>query len=202
MRRVCPRRLAAHPAIAPPRPKERRLPTVLSAEEVRRLLAAVDNPKHLALLMLLYSAGLRAGEVVRLRVEDIDDDRGLVHVARGKGRKDRYTLLSTVARAAIADYRLRFRPGPWLFPGNRPGHHLSTRSLQKIVARARARAGITKRLTAHTLRHSFATHLLEAGIDLRYIQELLGHASSRTTEIYTHVSNRELSRIRSPLDAL
>mgnify|MGYP003938579919 CR=1 FL=1 len=188
---------------AAPRPrKERRLPTVLSAEEVRRLLVAVDNPKHLALLMLLYSAGLRAGEVVRLRPEDIDDDRGLVHVARGKGRKDRYTLLSTVARAAIAEYRLRFRPGPWLFPGNRPDRHLSTRSLQKIVARARARAGITKRLTAHTLRHSFATHLLEAGTDLRYLQELLGHASSRTTEIYTHVSNRELSRIRSPLDAL
>lgn len=184
-----------------PRPrKERRLPTVLSREEVQRLLRVVGNPKHKAILMLLYSAGLRVSEVVRLRPEDLDLDRRLIHVRVAKGRKDRYTLLSDRALAEIQCYREPGIDGPWLFPGTRSDRPISARSVQHIVETARHRAGIDKHVTAHTLRHSFATHLLESGTDLRYIQELLGHASSRTTEIYTHVSQRELGRIRSPLD--
>ena len=182
--------------------KERTLPSVLSVEEVRRLLQAVSNPTHRALVMLLYSAGLRVGEVTRLRVADVDPERHLLHVRRGKGRKDRYTLLSDVAWESL-QRRLAFAAADeWLFPGQRPDRHLTIRSVQKIVTRAGGIAGIRKRLTPHTLRHTFATHLLESGTDLRYIQELLGHASTRTTEIYTHVSRRDLARIRSPLDAL
>jgi site-specific recombinase XerD len=188
-----------------PRPKRRKsLPTVLSRREVESLIEAVRHPSSRALIMLLYSSGLRVGEVVRLRPEDIDRDRRLVRVRAGKGRKDRYTLLSHRALEAVNRHLLfQNRAGErWLFPGPRKGRHVSTRSVQKMVARARLRAGIKKRVTPHTLRHSFATHLLEAGTDLRYIQELLGHSSSRTTEIYTHVSNRDFSRIRNPLDQL
>jgi len=188
-----------------PRPKRHKcLPSVLSRQEVDSLLKALRHPSSRALVMLLYSGGLRVSEVVRLRMEDLDGDRGLLRVRSGKGKKDRYTLLSRRALEAVERHLLfQDRPGsPWLFPGERKERHLGTRSVQKMVSRARARAGIRKRVTPHTLRHSFATHLLEAGTDLRYIQELLGHASSRTTEIYTHVSNRDLSRIRNPLDEL
>lgn len=188
-------------SIRRPRP-ERRLPTVLGQGEVRRLFDAVANPKHRALLMLIYSSGLRVGEAVRLRPGDLDPERRLLFVRGGKGRKDRYTVLSDRALAAVREYLRREEVGPWLFPGPRPDRPLSTRSVQKIVARARVVAGIDKQITVHTLRHSFATHLLEAGIDLRYIQELLGHASARTTQIYTHVSRRALEHVRSPLDTL
>jgi integrase/recombinase XerD len=188
-------------SIRRPRP-ERRLPVVLSPTEVRRLLDAVKNRKHRALLMLIYSAGLRVGEAVRLRPGDLDPERRLLFVRGGKGRKDRYTLLSERAVAAVREYLEREEVGPWLFPGPRPDRPLSTRSVQKIVAQARIAAGIDKHITVHTLRHSFATHLLEAGIDIRYIQELLGHASARTTQIYTHVSRRALEHVRSPLDML
>ncbi|MGD2120688.1 MAG: tyrosine-type recombinase/integrase [Gemmatimonadota bacterium] len=188
-----------------PRPKRQKsLPTVLSKEEVSTLLDAVTHPTSRALVMILYSSGLRVGELVRLRPEDLESDRGLLRVRGGKGRKDRYTLLSARAEEAV-ERHLLFRnesAGRWLFPSQHKGRHVSTRSVQKVVSRARVRAGIRKRVTPHTLRHSFATHLLEAGTDLRYIQELLGHASSRTTEIYTHVTNRDLSRIRNPLDQL
>ena len=180
--------------------REQRLPTVLSPEEFRRFLAAVRNPKHVAILAVAYSAGLRVGEVVRLRLEDLDRDRGLIQVRGGKGRKDRCTLLSEIALTLVDAYLEGANPGRWLFPGARPGRHLSVRSVQKVTAAARERAGITKPLTPHVLRHSFATHLLESGIDVRLIQELLGHASVRTTQIYTHVSRRQLGRIRSPLD--
>ncbi len=179
---------------------ERRLPVVLSPDELHRFLAAVKNPKHLAILAVAYSAGLRVSEVVRLRPEDIDRDRGLIQVRAGKGRKDRCTLLSATALALVDAYLQGAHPGRWLFPGALPGRHLSARSVQKITAVARERAGITKPVTPHVLRHSFATHLLESGTDVRLIQELLGHASVRTTEIYTHVSRRQLGRIRSPLD--
>lgn len=188
-----------------PRPrKERKLPSVLSGDEVRRLLECLVNPKHRALVMLIYSAGLRVGEAVRLGTEDLDLDRGLVLVRGGKNRKDRCTLLSETAVRAIEAYQ-RTQPVTarrYLFPGAREDRPLAVRSAQKIVSRARREAGITKRMTPHTLRHSFATHLLESGTDLRYIQELLGHASTKTTEIYTHVSQSNLKRIRSPLDNL
>ena len=180
--------------------RERRLPTVLSREEFRRFLAAVRNPKHVAILAVAYSAGLRVSEVVRLRLEDLDRDRRLLVVRGGKGRKDRCTLLSETALSLVDVYLEGADPGRWLFPGARPGRHLSARSVQKVAAAARERAGITKSVTPHVLRHSFATHLLESGTDVRLIQELLGHASIRTTEIYTHVSQRQLRRIRSPMD--
>jgi site-specific recombinase XerD len=184
-----------------PRPRrEQRLPAVLGREELRTLFAAVGNPKHRALLMLTYSSGCRVSEVVGLRPEDLDLERRLIHIRGGKGRKDRYTLLSDVALAAIKHYRKAGAASPWLFPSTRPDRHISPRSVQHIIERAKVRAGITKHVTVHTLRHCFATHLLEAGTDLRLIQELLGHASPRTTAIYTHVSQHELRRIRSPLD--
>ncbi|MFQ5891053.1 MAG: tyrosine-type recombinase/integrase [Gemmatimonadota bacterium] len=175
---------------------------MLSRREVVSLFQAVENPKHRAVLMLTYSAGLRVGEVVRLKVADIDPDRGLIHVRQSKGRKDRYVMLSEVALVALRAYAVTCRLTDWLFPGGRPGRHLHERSVQRVVREAARKAGIQKHVTTHTLRHTFATHLLEQGTDLRYIQELLGHASSKTTEIYTQVTRRSLSAIRSPLDAI
>ena len=186
-----------------PRPKpERPLPVVLSRDEVLRLLQAVRNPKHKALVTLTYAAGLRVGEVVRLRPDDLDHDRGLIRVRRGKGAKDRYTMLSPRAATVVQTYRDAFQPERWLFPGARVDRHLTVRSAQRVIQTSALRAGIKKTVTPHTLRHSFATHLLERGTDLRYIQELLGHTSSRTTEIYTHVAITHLARIRSPIDEL
>ena len=171
-----------------PRPKrEKKLPVVLSREAVTRLLGTVDNIKHLALLLLVYSAGLRVSEVVKLRVEDLDEERGLIHVREPKGGEDRYTILSQMAVQAVNAYSKAYQPDKWLFPGQRPGRHLTSRSAQKVINRAREKAEIPQHATMHTLRHSFATHLLEAGTDLRYTQELLGHKSIKTTEIYTHV---------------
>ncbi|MFG1691728.1 tyrosine-type recombinase/integrase, partial [Gemmatimonadota bacterium] len=175
-----------------------RLPTVLSRRELQRFLKAVGNRKHAAILAMAYSSGLRVSEVVRLRLQDLD--RALLLVRGGKGRKDRYTPLSGTALRFIDAYLEGADPGQWLFPGARPGRHLTARSVQKVTSAAARRAGISKPLTPHVLRHSFATHLLERGIDVRYIQEILGHASVRTTEIYTQVSRRQLGRIRSPLD--
>ena len=153
-------------------------------------------------MLLTYSGGLRLGEVVRLKVGDIDSDRNLIHIRQAKGRKDRYTLLSKVALEALRAYYRKYQPQTWLFPGAKPGRHLHERSVQKVFDRAQEKAGIRKDVSTHTLRHSFATHLLESGTDLRYIQELLGHKSSKTTEIYTHVSEKNIGQIQSPLDAL
>jgi len=181
--------------------KERSLPKVLSREEMRRILDATRGAKSQAVIMLLYASGLRVGELVRLRADDLEVDRGLVRVRKGKGAKDRYTLLSDRAMAAVERYRTAHRPVTWLFPSvPDPTRPMTTRTAQAIVKRAALRAGITRPVTPHILRHSFATHLLEAGTDIRYIQELLGHASTRTTQVYTHVSRRDLARIRSPLD--
>jgi len=175
---------------------------VLSKDEVTRLLDSVRNRKHRAILMLVYSAGLRVSEVVRLKLEDIDVRRRLIHIKGSKGRKDRYTLLSSVALEVLRDYYRFYRPRKWLFPGKRKDRHISARAVQKVVTATGKRAGIRKKLTTHTLRHSFATHLLENGTDLRYIQELLGHKSSKTTQIYTHVTRKDLVRIVSPLDRI
>jgi len=164
-----------HLIINIPRPKkERKLPEVLSQNDILRILQSVNNEKHRANLTLTYSAGLRISEVVRLKIEDIDSERMLIHVRQGKGRKARYTILSR---------------------GGYIGKHLTERSVQKIFERALKRAGIKKDVSVHSLRHSFATHLLENGTDLRYIQELLGHKYSKTTEIYTPVSEKEMRRI-------
>jgi site-specific recombinase XerD len=190
-------------AMAIPRPKKQsQLPAVLSQDEVARLLAKTRNLKHRALLMLLYSSGLRVGELVRLRPDDVDTDRAMVRVRGGKGAKDRYTLLARRAAEAVQLYRDAYSKGRWLFAGARPGRHLTTRSVQRVVERAASASGIEKRVTPHTLRHSFATHLLEAGTNLRIIQELLGHQSARTTQVYTHVARSTIEAIRSPLDNL
>jgi len=186
-----------------PRPKkEKKLPNILSEEEIFRLLEVLDNIKHKAMLFLVYSAGLRVSEVVRLKTNDIDDERMLIHIIQGKGRKDRYTILSDVALEAIKIYASKYHPEKWLFSGESDEKHITERSVQKVFERACAKAGIKKNVSVHSLRHSFATHLLEGGTDLRYIQELLGHQSSKTTEIYTHVSMKGLSKIQSPLDRL
>ncbi len=181
------------------------LPQVLSVQEVRRLVDVTLNPGHRLMLLLMYSSGLRVGELVRLQMRDLDRDRRLITVRRGKGHKDRITLYSDHLETAFAAYcglRERVEGSALVFPGRRPDRSISARTVQHMVSAAAARAGIHKAVSPHTLRHSFATHLLEQGVDLRYIQELLGHASSRTTEIYTHVTTRNLLRIRSPLDAL
>ncbi len=186
-----------------PRPqKENKLPEVLSQMEVVRIMNAVDNIKHRAILLLIYSAGLRVGEVVRLKVNDIDSDRMLIHIIQGKGRKDRYSLLSKVALEELRTYVRKYKPDNWLFSGAEEDRFLTERSVQKVFENARIKAGVKKKATVHTLRHSFATHLLEGGVDLRYIQELLGHQSSKTTEIYTHVTEKSIKNIESPLDRI
>ena len=184
-----------------PRPrKEKKLPIVLSREDVIRIFESVNNIKHKAILMLAYSAGLRVSEVVKLKLQDIDTKRNMIHIKVAKGQKDRYTVLSEVALRVLREYWKVYQPKNWLFPGPKQNSHLTTRTVEKILEDASQKAGIAKHVTVHTLRHSFATHLLEGGTDLRYIQELLGHKSSKTTEIYTHVSQRDIGRIKSPLD--
>jgi integrase/recombinase XerD len=186
-----------------PRPKrDKKLPTVLAEETVARILQAVDNLKHLTILMLVYSAGLRVSEVVRLQKEDIDPYRNLIRVRGAKGRKDRDTTLSLCAYETLRKYQEKYHPECWLFPGPDPEKHLTTRTVQKVLENIREKAGIEQSFSVHTLRHSFATHLLENGVDLRYIQELLGHESLKTTKIYTHVSRNYLGKIQSPLDRL
>lgn len=186
-----------------PRPRrDKKLPKVLSREEVRCLIELTINPKHRLLLMVCYSGGLRVSELVALRPEDIDTARGLIHIRGGKGRKDRYTIPSKVVAGAIGDYLRQFRPLYWLFEGEKRGKPYSVRSAEAVFDQAVKRAGIKKDVSIHSLRHSFATHLLELGVSLRVIQELLGHQSSKTTEIYTHVSQRILGSIRNPIDEI
>ncbi len=186
-----------------PRPRpERKYPDVLNQEELRRLFSVVSNVKHRMILMLAYSSGLRVSEVVRLRLEDFDGQRGLIHIHGGKGKRDRFTVLAESMKGPLQAYWQQAGLGTngWLFPGAEVGHHLSERSIQAVIQQAAVRAGIRKHVGMHTLRHTFATHLLDHGTDLRYIQELLGHQSVKTTEIYTHVTTRDIGRIQSPLD--
>ena len=186
-----------------PRPKsEKKLPKVLSEDEVIKVIHALKNEKHKTILLLVYSAGLRVSEVVKLKAEDIDSDRMLIRIEQSKGRKDRYTLLSKVCLKQLRKYYKEYVPKDWLFPGQKKGKHLTARSVQKVFNNACKKVNINKNVSVHSLRHSFATHLLERGTDLRYIQELLGHKSSTTTEIYTHISNKDFSKIESPLDRL
>lgn len=182
--------------------KEKKLPMVLSFQEVTKILTALKNEKHKTILFLIYSAGLRVGEVVKLKAEDIDSERMLIHVVQGKGKKDRYTLLSQVTLEQLRRYFRLYQPEKWLFPGQNNKGHITERTVEKIFKNACKIANIKKKVSVHSLRHSFATHLLEGGIDLRYIQELLGHASSKTTEIYTHVTQKSLRNINSPLDKI
>ena len=186
----------------------RRLPVVLSPEEVGRLLAAAINIKHKALLSLAYATGLRSSEVVSLKLTDIDRDRRVIRVEQGKGKKDRYVILSPILLEVLREWwRLARKKGwmspsqPWLFPGYR-GRHTSARQMHRIVRLAAGRAGIIKRVGVHTLRHSFATHLLEQKTDIRVIQVLLGHKKLDTTALYTRVAISTIGQVTRPLDFL
>jgi site-specific recombinase XerD len=181
---------------------DERLPLVLSKTEISKILAMEKNPKHRLLLMLAYSSGLRVSEVVALKKEDVDLSRKVVYVRLGKGRKDRCTLLSEKAACFIAEYCTLFNIRSWLFPGQLATHHLTIRSAQHIFDKAVRHAEIPKKISIHSLRHTFATHLLESGTDIRYIQALLGHVNLRTTERYTHVARRSILSIQSPLDTI
>lgn len=184
-----------------PLPKEEhRLPVVLSKGEIERLLDAVVSLKHRTMLMLLYGSGLRVSELANLQVGDIDFERELLHIRCSKGSRDRYALLSERLQPVLNDYLDAAQPTTWLFPGHRPGRPITSQAIYKICRSSGEQAGLGKRITPHTLRHSFATHLLEAGADLRNIQVLLGHSSLRTTTRYLHVAPTVNSAIRSPLD--
>ncbi|MDX2191128.1 MAG: tyrosine-type recombinase/integrase [Bacteroidota bacterium] len=184
------------------RPKEeKRLPTVLSEAEVAALLNATDNIKHKAILMTIYASGLRISEAINLKITDIDSERMQIRIEQGKGKKDRYSLLSAKLLDILRLYFKKYKPVIYLFEGAKNEQYAS-RSIQSIMKIACQKAGITKQVSVHTLRHSFATHLLENGTDLRYIQSLLGHESSKTTEIYTHITTKGFSNIQSPLDKL
>ena len=178
-----------------------KLPHVLTEEEVSRLLRSVDNLKHKCILMLIYSAGLRLNELVQLRLADLQPEQKRLFVYGGKGKKDRCTLLSPKVWGRIQEYIEVFQPVEWVFEGQDGGQY-SGRSVQKVFGAAKEKAMINPYATVHTLRHSFATHLLEKGVDLRYIQELLGHESSRTTELYTHITKKGWNKLESPIDAL
>jgi site-specific recombinase XerD len=186
-----------------PRAKEPvRLPVILSPGEVRRILDAAANRRDRTLLMTTYSAGLRASEVVHLKISDIDRQRMCLRVEQGKRKKDRYTLLSPKLLPVLEDYWRRYRPQDWLFPSPREGRPLSRVSAYLIFQAAKAKAGIDKTGGIHSLRHAFATHMLEAGIDLHTIQRLLGHGSIRTTLRYFHLTERRLMTTKSPLDLM
>lgn len=190
--------------LAEPFPKcEKKLPIVLSLEEVAQFFAALKSVKYRAILMTAYSAGLRASEVTRLRVKDIDSSRMQIRVEQGKGRKDRYVMLSPTLLATLREYWRLERPGhDWLFPGNPPTRPITTRAALKACQDAAEASGIGKHMTLHTLRHSFATHLLEGGADIRLVQVLLGHRSLNTTARYTHVSQKTINAAQSPIDRL
>lgn len=179
--------------------KESHLPNVLSKEEVKKILNATPNLKHRCMLTVIYSAGLRSGELINLKPEDIDSKRMLIRIQQGKGKKDRMTLLSKNALDLLREYYKAYTPKKWLFEGMN-GKPYSAQSLRSVFKNAARLVGIEKQLRLHDLRHSFATHLLESGTDIRYIQTLLGHSSSKTTEIYTHVSERHINLINNPLD--
>lgn len=186
-----------------PYPKQpKRLPVVLSREEVATFLGSIRNLKHRAMLTTVYAAGLRASEVLRLRVSDIDSQRMTLRIYQGKGRQDRYVMLSAQLLALLREYWKAYRPEHWLFLGQTGDRPLRGASLRYVCRRIHRASGLTKNVTLHTLRHSFATHLLESGADLRTIQMLLGHRSVSSTSLYTHVSQDRLHAIPSPLDAL
>jgi integrase/recombinase XerD len=195
--------------ILPPK-REKRLPTVLSRGEVLALLKSIVSLKHRAIVTAMYAAGLRISEACALADSDIDSRRMVIHVRKGKGSKDRYVMLSEALLVILRKYWLAARPvrsfkarsaaGSYLFPGRKAGSHITTAAVRKHFHKTSARAGITRHVTPHVLRHSFATHLLEDGAGLDVVQGLLGHSSLRTTSIYTHVSKKRLLSTRSPLD--
>lgn len=182
--------------------KDDSLPSILSLGEVDRILRALDNLKHTTILYTFYSSGIRLGEILNLRVEDMWWERDQIFIKNGKGRKDRVVPFSGILKELLKHYFDKYKPIYWLFEGQDGKHPYSERSIQNVVKNAVKKAQINKKVTPHTMRHCFATHLLDGGTDVRYIQELLGHADIKTTLIYTHVTNHSLSKIQSPLDKL
>ena len=181
--------------------KPSRIPVVLSVQEVERLLNSFDNLKHKALFTLLYSAGLRIGELLNLKIKDIDSDRMQIRIENGKGQKDRYSILSKKVLQILREYVREYQPNEYLFEGQGGGQYSSS-SIQALMRRHKKQCGITKKATPHTLRHSFATHLLDNGTDTRFIQQLLGHKQISTTQMYTHVSSQTLKDVQSPIENL
>ena len=182
-----------------PRSK-RKLPVVLDLSEVESLFSVTRNLKHKTILMITYSSGLRVSETARLKLTDIDSKRMTVRVSDGKGGKDRYTLLSKITLEHLRKYWKKYRPTEWLFEGQKKNDHISMSTIQQVFMKAKKRAGITKPASVHTLRHSFATHLIEGGTSLHHVQLLLGHRSPTTTTVYLHVSRLNLAQVTSPLD--
>lgn len=182
--------------------KKRKLPVVLSEPEVKRLLDAAEDLQERTILMTLYSSGLRLGELTNLQVRDIDSVKMQIRVRQGKGAKDRNVVLSPTLLAGLRCYFRQYRPESWLFYGQTPQLRLADRVVQRMVRRLSEKAGLRPRVTTHTLRHSFATHLLEHGTEVVYIQELLGHRSLKSTLLYTRISPRALGKVTSPLDRL
>ena len=178
------------------------LPNVLSKEEVASILQAPINIKHRSMLSLIYACGLRRSELLNLKPIDVDSKRGLLIIRQAKGMKDRIVPISLKVIEMLRGYYKSYKPNVWLFEGQNEGEKYSDASLSKVLKMSCTKAKITKPVTLHWLRHSYATHLLESGTDLRYIQELLGHKSSKTTEIYTHVSTQNIQKIKSPFDDL
>lgn len=179
-----------------------KLPVVLDLSEVRTMLSVMENLKHRAVLTITYSAGLRVSETAHLKVTDIDSKRMMVRVRQGKGGKDRYTILSKTTLECLREYWRAYRPKDWLFEGQKEGSHICYTSIRNIFVEAKERAGITKPVGPHSLRHAFATHLIEAGTSLHHVQLLLGHKSPKTTTVYLHVSKMNLAQVCSPLDSI
>jgi len=184
-----------------PKQKIQTLPDFLTTEEVKKLIAASNNLKHKCIIELLYAGGLRLSELLSLKITDIDSHNMIIRINNGKGNKDRVVMLSETLLSDLRAYFIEYKPKEFLFTGQAGGQY-SDKSVQTVVKEAASKAGIQKQVTPHTLRHSFATHLLEKGTDIRYIQELLGHKSIHTTEIYTHITDVLRSKIKSPLDLL
>ncbi|MGH2760752.1 MAG: tyrosine-type recombinase/integrase [Actinomycetota bacterium] len=190
-------------AHVPVRRKRSALPVVLSPAEVQSVLRAIRNPKYAGIMMVQYAGGLRISEACRLLPSDIDSRRGVIHVRSGKGGRDRYTVLSDRLIEDLRDYwRTKRPPSDWLFPGQTKAGHASPDTARRVFHLAAAAAGITKHVGPHVLRHSFATHLVESGVDVTVVKALLGHRSIATTEVYTHVSIEHLGTLESPLDLL
>jgi integrase/recombinase XerD len=185
----------------PKRPKT--LPVILSPEEVLRIFAAIRSVKHKAIMATAYAAGLRVSEACGLRIVDIDSQRRRIHIRAGKGKKDRYVMLGESLLVLLRQYYQAVRPkGEYLFPGQKPQRHITPTAVRQVLQKVIREAGLAKKVTMHTLRHCFATHLLEAGVDIRILQVLLGHSSIRTTLRYTHITDRLVQKLVSPLDMI
>jgi len=180
--------------------RKKKLPVVLDLSEVMSLLSGTENIKHKAILTLTYCSGLRISEVACPKITDIDSKRMMLHIRQGKGGKDRYTILSQTALECLREYWRQYHPKEWLFEGQNEDTYLCLTSIRQIFLAAKKRAGIAKPASPHTLRHSFATHLIEAGTSLHHVQLLLGHRSPTTTTVYLHVSRLNLAQVTSPLD--